>query len=58
MGGISLFYDDPAVQGEDPAPADRPRRIDPDERVGMFGGVGQQSSAGSIRGLPRRSPSR
>jgi hypothetical protein len=52
MGSPSLFYDDPAVHREDSAPADRPRSIDPDERIRMFRGVRQESGAGSIRSLP------
>ena len=52
MGSPSLFYDDPAVHREDSAPANRPRSINPDQRVRMFRGVGQESGAGSIRSLP------
>ena len=52
IGSPSLFYDDPAVHREDSAPANRPRSINPDQRVRMFRGVGQESGARSIRGLP------
>ena len=52
MGSTSLFYDDPAVHREDPAPANRPRSIDPNERARMFRSVRQESGAGSVRSLP------
>ena len=51
MGSPSLFYDDPAVYREDPAPANRPRSINPDKRILMFRGVRQESRAGPIRSL-------
>ena len=56
MGSPSLFYNDPAVHREDSAPADRPRSIDPDERIRMFRGVRQESGAGSIRSLAIPAP--
>src|SRR5436190_335971 len=49
---IPLLDDDPAMHRENSAPANRPRRIDPDQRVRMSRGWRQKSGAGAIRGLP------
>src|SRR6202171_1150555 len=49
---VPLLDDDPAMHRENAAPANRPRRIDPDQRVRMSRGWRAKSRAGTLRGLP------
>jgi len=52
MGSAPLFYDNPAVHREDPAPANCPHSINADKRIRMFRRGRQESRAGPIRSLP------
>src|SRR6266436_8574154 len=47
-GSAAFFNNDPGMNCEDPAPAYRPRRIDPDQCVRIFGCIRQKPRAGSV----------